>query len=67
MYHHKGVDNMNYLDLLQSFNNALYNIMGDKCVLSIKLQVWINGKRFEKNLVDPKEVIDNDDDLLLVQ
>lgn len=67
MYHHKGVDNMNYLDLLQTFNNALYGIMGDKCVLSIKLQVWINGKRFEKNLVDPKEIITNDGELLLVQ
>jgi hypothetical protein len=67
MHYYKGVDKMNYLDLLQSFNNTLYSIMGDKCVLSIKLQVWINGKRFEKNLVDTKEVIDNDDDLLLVQ
>jgi hypothetical protein len=58
---------MNYLDLLQSFNNTLYNIMGDKCVLSFKLQVWINGKRFEKNLVDMNEVISNDEELLLVQ
>lgn len=58
---------MNYLDLLQNFNNALYSVMGDKCVLSIRLQVYINGKRFEKNLVDEKEVIDNDGKLLLVQ
>lgn len=58
---------MNYLDLLQSFNNALYGIMGDKCILSLKLQVWINGKRFEKDLVDPKEIVANDEELLLVQ
>jgi len=58
---------MNYLDLLQSFNNTLYNIMGDKCILSLKIQVWINGKRFEKDLVDPKEIITNDEELLLVQ
>ena len=58
---------MNYLNLLQNFNNTLYNIMGDKCILSFKLQVWINGKRFEKNIVDMNEVIDNDEGLLLVQ
>lgn len=58
---------MNYLDLLQSFNNTLYNIMGDKCILSLKIQIWINSKRFEKDLVDPKEIITNDEELLLVQ
>lgn len=58
---------MNYLDLLQKFNNVLYGIMGNKCPMAIKIQVFINGKRFDKDLVDMSEVITNDEDLLLVQ
>ncbi len=58
---------MNYLDLLQKFNNVLYGVMGNKCPMAIKIQVFINGKRFEKDLVDRTEVISNDGELLLVQ
>ena len=58
---------MNYLDLLQKINNILYGVMGDKCPMAIKIQVYINGKRFEKDLVDETEIITNDRELRLVQ
>ena len=47
---------MEYLDLLQKMNDILYTIFGDKGFV-IDIQVFINGKRFENDKVDKKEVV----------
>ena len=57
---------MSYLDTLQTINNFLYQILGDNKIV-INLQVYINGKRFELNEVDIKEIITEATDGKFVQ
>ena len=57
---------MNYLDILQTINNILYEIFSDKDFV-IDIQVYINKKRFERNEPDPNNVILYDDGKPFVQ
>lgn len=57
---------MSYLDTLQTINDFLYQILGDNKIV-INLQVYINGKRFELNEVDVKEIITEATDGKFVQ
>lgn len=57
---------MNYLDILQTINNILYEIFSDKDFV-IDIQIYINKKRFERNEPDPNSVILYDDGKPFVQ
>lgn len=57
---------MDYLDILQSLNNILYSIFGDRKFV-INFQVHINEKRFELDKIDVNEIIAEDDDGKYVQ
>ena len=55
-----------YLDLLQAINNILYQIMGTADVV-INLQVYINQRRYDKDIVDEKEILLYDNRKPIVQ
>lgn len=57
---------MSYLDILQKINDFLYQVLGDNKIV-INLQVYINGKRFELDEVDVKEIITEATDGKFVQ
>lgn len=57
---------MSYLDTLQKINDFLYQVLGDNKIV-INLQVYINGKRFELDEVDVKEIITEATDGKFVQ
>lgn len=48
---------LDYLDLLQKINNLIFKIMRDNSI-TIKLQVFINGRRHMLDLPDENELID---------
>ena len=51
---------MNYLDFLQEINDLLFKVFGLNRV-TLELQIRINTKRSEKDLVDKKQVFVFDD------
>lgn len=50
---------LDYLDLLQKFNNLLYGLLGDRDIV-IGIQVYINNERHELDLHDKNELIKDD-------
>ena len=48
---------MDYLDILQKFNDFLYKFLNDNKIV-INLQVFINSQRHELDLPDENNLID---------
>lgn len=53
--------NMKFLDILQKANDYLLDHMGLNTV-TLELQVFINSRRFKKDVVDENEILFTDDE-----
>lgn len=53
--------NMKFLDLLQKANDYLLEQIGLNTV-TLELQVFINSRRFKKDVVDENEILFTDDE-----
>ena len=52
---------MSFLDLLQKVNDFLHENLGLNTV-TLELQVFINSRRFRKDVVDDNEIVFTDDE-----
>ena len=55
-----------YLDLLQNINDILYQILGASDIV-INLQIHINQRRHNNDIVDKKEILLYDNEKPIVQ
>lgn len=53
--------NMKFLDLLQKVNDFLHRTLGLNTV-TLELQVFINSRRYKKDVVDDNEIVFTDDE-----
>lgn len=52
---------MSFLDLLQKVNDFLHRTLGLNTV-TLELQVFINSRRYKKDVVDDNEIVFTDDE-----
>lgn len=57
---------MNALDLLQEVNDFLFSLFGLNSV-TLEIQIYINKRRNERDIHDPKEIIVTDENFDYIQ